>query len=151
MMGSQEFRALHQFQTWAQGFTPEPRPWDFLSNVSGASATIMATSLIYPRFLQVEGCTILEEQYDKQSFRTWFEHFNGDVANVERMINHLHLWDLFKPSKEEISDDIMRAFGSTLEITWALAAEAQFPGRNMQGSFDWEEVDYGPTITVFSG
>ncbi len=51
--------------------------------------------ILWPRVVKVRGCTLLEGGFTAASLDTWFEKFDGDVAAVKRMVNHVHLYDLF--------------------------------------------------------
>ena len=69
---------------------------------------------------------------------------------IERTINHVHLWDLFDPGPEGVSEDDVRGLADKIAHTWRCSLQEQFPDRNGDVVVDLDEADYGPVLTLFT-
>jgi hypothetical protein len=137
---------LESVRSWREGFTP---PMDFLATVShlvGFDYLMVAMQLIWPMFHEERGCVVLPSSYDSTSLENWWNHLEGDRAQVEQVLNHLHLWDLF--STDEVTESGFRHLGRTLALTWAAALAHQFPAREFNVVFSEDPDDYGPTVYI---
>jgi hypothetical protein len=144
-----DVRSLPRFDSWASGFAQPPTGWDYACQQGGLTLAIAVSTLLYPTFHDVEGCLIVRERYFPEAFREWRDRLD-DLAEVERVTNHIHLWDMFDPDGEGVPDDVLRAFGQNTARSWELALHDQHPRRGGRATFSWDEGEYGPTITAFS-
>jgi hypothetical protein len=113
------------------------------------TVAIAVSTLLYPTFLDVEGCLVVRERYFPEAFRKWRGQLD-DLGQVERVMNHVHLWDMFDPEAEGVPDDSLRAFGQNAARCWEQALNDQYPHRGGRAEFAWDGDDYGPTLTAFS-
>ena len=125
--------------------------WDRLLTPEAAALVAPFSSLFWPRFVEHRGCVLLVERFDPQNFERWWEELDGDHARVERVINHVHLWDLFVNDESDLADESLSELAAVLSYTWRASLEAAFPSR----AFDVIAVtddpsEYGPTVTFFS-
>ncbi len=88
------------------------------------------SSLFWPDFVEVEGALILAEEYTEEGFQTWYRHFHGDLTAIEKMMNHVHLEDLFMnaPADDDLGEQVWDTVLSVLESCWKAAVAARFPG-----------------------
>lgn len=86
--------------------------------------------IFYPRFIEVEGCIVLEERYEKQNWKHWRER--RSPAEAAAMINHTHLEDLFGGRPDSDIDDYVDDVGELLAFFWKLAVDHQFPDADVQ-------------------
>lgn len=147
---------LPELKRWASGFGLMPSSRDFLiANVSiGSLASVM--ELLWPRFLVQCDCVILEWAGNQDNTAQWHARLGGDCSAVEKVVNHVHLWDLFAPEDTEGAEDsstLEEAFlASMLEVlakTWITSANDQFPDRTFEVGCSNDDSDYGPTITIW--
>jgi hypothetical protein len=137
---------LPEFRRWSEQFTPPMDTHDYVvHNVSVTSAAILS-DLFFPRMIFVRGCILLADKYEESNFEEWWSTLGGSTEDVERVINHLHLWDLFEPDGP-IEEQALELLAHRLATTWKCEAERQFPDHNV-----WVTVtdDYGPTMIMHS-
>lgn len=130
----------------AEQWTP---PLDFtgvLQHQVGVSNVMMSARLLWPPFVEERGCVLLPWVDADVGLDQWWEPLGGDVAQIESMVNHLHLWDLFPDGAHET----LVVLGETLVQTWSAALEVQFPARRFEVWLRNDEYDYGPTVYVRS-
>lgn len=108
---------------------------------------ILVTQIIWPRFVEVDGHVLREDAYDPDTLSHWRESTNENRQAVESVINHLHMYDLFK------SDDApLETFEYVAQVmlrTWKAALAEQFPDKHFEVRYVTEPDDYGPTIYVW--
>jgi hypothetical protein len=141
---------LPRFDLWRQDFGGAPTLWDYASQKGGMTLAIAFASLFWPKLIEVDGCVLLAERYDPETFRQWRDKLGDKREAIERTVNHIHLWDLFDPESDEVPDEQVRVLATTIAHTWRCALNQQFPGRNGDVALAWDEPDYGPTLTLFT-
>jgi hypothetical protein len=138
---------LPRFDDWKRSLDGSVGLWDYASQEGGLTLAFAFASLLWPRLIEVEGCILLEQRFDETTFRQWRGQFGDDREAIERTMNHVHLWDLFDPSGEGISEDAVELLATTYAKAWGAAYRNQFPdlvGRAVVTH------DYGPTVTLFT-
>ncbi|MFB6722390.1 hypothetical protein ACFCV3_19595 [Kribbella sp. NPDC056345] len=137
---------LPQVDDWVADFGDFGFRTFVLANVSIAEACSVAT-LLSPDFIEYNGCVVLEFVFDTGGIDAWIERFEGDRKAVEGVVNHIHLWDLFKPKSETESVALVQ-LAQQMAISWKVAAASQFPGRDFVVESSDGSDDYGPTVTI---
>lgn len=122
---------------------------DYVGEQVGPVAAVALARLFWPGFVRVDGCILLEDRYDEQTFRNWQAELESRAA-IEAAVNHIHLWDVFGASSDSIPDEAMEFLGHVVAKTWASAVAAAFPDEDMLVKFSNDPEDYGPTVTVRS-
>lgn len=137
---------LPGFAAWQREFVPEPDERGYLSTHVSLTSAVLFSELMVPRFIRVRGCVIDSSRYDADNFEHWWSHEGGNIAAVERMINHFHLWDVFEPEGTE-EERALEVLADRMARSWELHAKQQFPDL----VFDVAVTDdYGPTITLWT-
>ena len=125
-----------------------PNTWSYLCNHSDAGMGALFSKLFWPDFVEVEGCVLLAEKYRAEGFQAWARHFQHDREDMERMINHTHVYDLFaQHAGDDTHPDVWEYLGRTLLACWRCALGAAFPGRTFEFFYGAEPDEYGPTIS----
>ncbi|MFI2364240.1 hypothetical protein [Promicromonospora sp. NPDC019610] len=141
-----ELRAtdLPAFQQWSNSFEPPANATAYLSQNLSVTSAVLFADLLFPRMVEVRDCVILEDRYEPANFDQWWESTGGDPVAVERLLNHLHLWDVFEPDGEP-EERALEQLAHHVARTWRMHAERQFPNR----AFVSEVTDeYGPTVVL---
>lgn len=133
---------------WRQGFPKPPGLLDTVAHWVGLNQSLVAAQFLWPTFVEVQGCVLLPWEYSEASFERWWTEFSGDSRQIERTINHLHLWDVF--SAETSPADSLVHLGKVLATAWSAALVDQHPGRKFTVHFTNEADDYGPTLWIDS-
>lgn len=135
---------LPRFRSWREGFGAPLTSRDYLSAHVDATSAILLGELFFPAMAVVRDCVLLEGQYTPASFAQWWEHTGGDATEIERAVNHLHLWDVFE-SRNSAEEAGLMVLGQRIAACWRLQAESLFPER----AFDVEvKEEYGPTVIL---
>jgi hypothetical protein len=105
---------------------------------------IAVTRLFYPEFIEYEGGVFFLHQFTKGFFHDWKAQLLGNIAAVERVMNHVHLAQDLKYCVDELGTQNLIYFGQILLVTWKAALEDSFPGRSFKVEGNVEEFDEGP-------
>lgn len=142
---------LKEIDAWLQEVGGDYKVWDFLSIRAGTTLAVAFSELFWPRFVEVEGCVFLRENYERHSFERWREQFSGEIRRIEGMVNHVHLWDLFDSEEEEMPEAALEGLAEIIGLCWQGALRYHYPTRDFEVVVAGdEEGEYGPTITFMS-
>jgi len=118
---------------------------DLLKQDGNLDLAVAFAQLFWPTFTEIDGCILRKEQYDPDSFQSWMHSTNGDRRQIESVLNHLHIYDLFQNDRE-YSLEVYEYVAEILRRTWRAALSEQFPDRRFIFHYATEPDDYGPTI-----
>lgn len=141
---------LPRVKQWQKVFGGTPGLWDYLAQEGSATLALAFAALFWPRFVEIQGCVLLRDRYQPENFRQWWERLAGRVSQIEATINHIHLWDLFDPQKEEIPESALEELAYVLATCWECALRHAFPKRMFTVTVSTGDEDYGPTVTFAS-
>jgi hypothetical protein len=142
--------SLPQLKKWQAQFDDSMGVWNFLSREGSATLAIAYSTLFWPSFIEVQSCVLLRHRYKEETFIKWLDHFGGRARDVEAMINHVHLWDLFDPESEGVPEEAMEDLAYIVSKCWEAALRDSFPSRSFEVTVSSTADDYGPTITFSS-
>lgn len=129
---------------------PEIAAWDsvesYVTETVSIEAAISLASIITPRLVVARGCLLRETAYDPENLDHWWSALDGNIEAIERMINHLHLWDVFD-AKTDAEHEALDALAITIANGWRQAAATAWPDRECTIHIT---DDYGPTISLSS-
>jgi hypothetical protein len=110
--------------------------------------TVAVTRLFFPSFTSHAGGVFFADGFDAVVFDQWMAHFHGDLTEVERMMNHRHVRDLFGCS-EQMSEAAIRYVGSILAQCWSCALRSQLPEVRAVIRGEWNEDDQDVVIVMY--
>jgi hypothetical protein len=115
--------------TWTGAGVESTGLWTYLNFKGSVQLPYGFASLFWPDFVDAGGAMILAEKYSKESFDSWYQHFDGDLTAIEKMMNHVHVEDLFMngPSDDDLDDGVWNTVLTVLESCWRAAATERFP------------------------
>ena len=133
--------------------TGRPGFWQYLNIVAHEEMAAAFATLFWPEFIEVEGCVLLREHYEAANFASWKDTLKGDRQQIEAMINHVHLCDLFLNNNPLGGSHprVLAYLGQTLARSWPHALQETFPEKHFVVDYD-EDPDwnyYGPEITFW--
>jgi hypothetical protein len=137
---------LPAFQRWSGQFTPPMDTHDYIVHNIDVTTAAILSDLFFPRLILVRDCILLADKYEESNFEEWWTSLEGRTENIERVINHVHLWDLFEPdgpAEEQALDMLAQRMASI----WKFEADQQFPDRRIVVTV---ADDYGPTLILYS-
>ena len=135
--------------TWTGPGIESTNIWAYL-NIKGSMWLAYGfASLFWPDFVEVDGALILAEMYTEEGFQNWYSHFNGDLTAIEKMINHVHLEDLFVNARrdDDLDGQVLDTVLSILQSCWIAAVTARFPNDHIVVE-TWDPED-GSTPQLF--
>jgi hypothetical protein len=133
---------------WAKNFSGSMSTLDFIREHTNSTIAAAFARLCWPEFIEIKGCILLEWVYDEKMFSDWWTHFNGDTKAIESVMNHMHLWDIFKEDRN--GDEAILEVGSVLERTWTAALHSAYPEKKFRVEFINDDLEYGPTLSFAS-
>ena len=141
---------LPALKKWREQSPPSAEVWDYLGSQPGGLTTALTFAhLFWPEFVEVQGCVLLSRAYEQKTFDLWWQELSGDKRRIERVINHVHLHDVFTGDQDlelEVTNLALKELGEILVECWTCALAAQFPDRKFYVELRSEEQEYGPTI-----
>ena len=138
--------SVPEASAWNQSIEPPPGLEGFIvAEVSLAKALAVA-GLIWPKFIRVDDCVILSTRYSDENFQRWSNELEHDGSAVERMLNHVHLWDFFD-AESDTEEHGLEFLAEVVAAGWKMKAEAEFTDRDFMAEITDE---YGPTIVLHS-
>ncbi|ALA20339.1 MULTISPECIES: hypothetical protein [unclassified Chelatococcus] len=84
--------------------------------------------LLFPRFVEFNGGVFLEMKFKEASFFEWMAKLKR-LPDVERILNHVHIHDLFSNSTDAPEESYM-AVAELLAATWRQALGTCFPDQS---------------------
>lgn len=135
---------------WRSEFDGPLGIFDYLSMRGGPTLALAFAELFWPRFVEIRGCVLLKERYEASNFETWWEKLSGHTHEIEAMINHIHLWDLFDLDEEAVPEAAMEELVEVIGLCWGCALRHTYPGRRFDVVVSTDESEYGPTVTFKS-
>lgn len=122
---------------------------DYISENCHPEDLLICTQLFIPDFITVDSCILLNDRYEEENFRQWRLKFPTDTASIEKVLNQIHIYDLFGSNADDVSDSIFRQLCNAMKFSWTMALKEAFPERGfIVESFD-EDIGYGPSLTFY--
>jgi hypothetical protein len=100
---------------------------------------------VWPLTVQRDGCILLARRFDPDTYNEWRSSLGTDVQTLERVLNHVHLYDLLDAKDEALLLDLL----DLMVVTWRDELRRAWPDRTFEVVADSSGEDYGPTITFF--
>ena len=141
---------LPTVRSWVSQHGGQLGVWDYLAMQGGASMVVACSYLFWPLFTEVNGCILLAERYEPTNLHQWWTRLSGNVSEVEQVINHVHLWDLFGQDADELPDGTLEELAGVIARCWELALSERYPSRSFEVRVSAADEDYGPTIYMAS-
>lgn len=92
----------------------------------------------------------MSERYEPANFCEWWRQLSGDVAAVESVVNHVHLYDVFDHSDNELPDEVLEDLARVVAKCWKCALGDAYPSRSFEVRLSFGSEDYGPTVSFSS-
>lgn len=147
-----DFDRLPAFRQWQKENGEDFSLLGYLSCVGRAELAIAFTQLFYPSFIKYNGGIFLEATFDESLYKQWWQNFQGDMNEVEKVLNYVRLED-WLPGCDRVGRDNLIYLGQVLEKTWTAALSEALrdlnassnPSRKVELRIEEEEV----SLTVY--
>ena len=92
--------------------------------------------ILWPDFVEHDGCIFLGESLDEAIYRTWLAQTKGDKKRVEAVMNHQHIVDLFSRSHHEPpTREVVLYVGRLMKDILQAKLNRDFPDRKVTVTF----------------
>ncbi len=98
--------------------------------------------LFWPKFIEYDGCIIMENRFDLQNFENWKKtEYVENFAQIESVLNHIHILDFFgaEEKKDEINHDQIVFLGNKLCEIYSAKLKIDFPEKEFNFDFNGSE------------
>jgi hypothetical protein len=109
---------------------------------------ISTMAILWPKLIMRNGGVFFEEGFSEEVFHKWLAHFNGDVHEAERLMNHQHVRDLIQ-SENRLPDSVIRYLGEALVCFWQAAINSQFPNLSIVVKSNWDTEINDVVVLVY--
>lgn len=140
---------LPAFRAWSRQFVPEMRASGYLTHEIPLLSAMLVVELAFPRLVEVRGCVVREDKYEQANFDDWFAALDGDVEQVERIINFFPTLHYFEPA-DEVEERALGALAEYIALGWRAQATLRFPGRPLVAEVLEGTPDDGPTVVLYT-
>src|SRR5579872_2776761 len=98
--------------------------------------------ILWPDFVEHDGCILLGESVDEPNYRSWLAQTKGDRKRVEAVMNHQHIVDLFSRSHHEPpSREVVIYVGRLMRDILQTKLARDFPDRKITVIFAEDGVN----------
>jgi hypothetical protein len=91
---------------------------------------IGASRILWPEFIEYDGCVFDAARFGAPNYEAWFKSTKGNRGAIERVVNHVHIVDLFG------SDEVQPSYAQVVYLENVIAQMLRaklaldFPGRH---------------------
>lgn len=140
---------LKVLKDWQLQIGEETNIFDYISNtINPENVYLMGKYIFFPDISRFKEGFFLRERISEDVYNTWFYQLKGNISDIEKMINHVHVYDLFGHA-ENISDEVFLEIGKQIALSWKMYLQYLFPSNSFIVDFNDGSDDYGPTVTFY--
>ncbi len=135
---------LNEYQEWKK-INPEISPIQYSGSILTTADFLATLMIIWPGFEEKNNMIL------RVSNRNTYNNLEGtDLSKnqVEYLVNHIHVPDLFLNDSNEVTPEILKGIASIIVDIWGLQLAKTFPNRRF--SIGMNDDGIGPTVYVVS-
>ena len=105
----------------------------------------------WPEFVQHDGGVFLRELFDSSTYIQWKERLGTDTTAIERVVDHVHIYDLFlNPKLRTPGPGAVLYLAGLLGKLWSLRAAEEFgPGQIVVDMLDEDPPGTDPVLVLY--
>ncbi|MFL9813613.1 hypothetical protein D7241_10185 [Stutzerimonas sp. VN223-3] len=123
--------------------------FSYLSSKCNPEDVLLSCKLFFPDLIVVGDGVFLESKYDSSVIDSWFKKFGGDLRSVEKMVNHIHLYDVFDGCAEEVDNRVFEQLADVMALSWRMVLSDKFAKRKFEVEVSNSDQSYGPVVTFY--
>jgi len=131
-------KLIPELQLWNNGEGIDLDGW--LSCMGTYELGIAFVHFLWPQFQEHDGC-LFRGRVDDANYQTWISSTNGDKTAVEKVMNHLHIVDIFPNVKDSPSREQALYFGRCLKEMWSAKLRTDYPDKDVTVQFFEEDCE----------
>ena len=134
-----------EIREWADAVQGDVDFVDFLTFHSTPTVWLAVSHVFWPRFVQVDGCTLWSRVYEPGNFAAWSRELDGDPSRIEGTLNRLKVWQIIDWEETPDNDKALAEVARIISLTWEAALIRAFP----ENSYDVQVINTedGPVVT----
>ncbi|WP_426132566.1 hypothetical protein [Pseudomonas sp. PWP3-1b2] len=121
--------------------------FSYISDVVHPEDALMFCKVLFPDFVVHESGVFLESSFTVEAFVSWMEPCNNDVVAVEKVLNHLHLYDVFAGCGSRVEDAVYEQLCRIVAQSWRMLLLSKFPEKKFCVQAIVSDQEYGPVVT----
>lgn len=122
----------------------------YISDQCHPEQMLLFSKILFPGFIIINDGVFLERNFTKEVFDDRMAEAGGDISEVERILNYVHVYDIFGQCNEIVSESVFLQLSHMIAFSWRLVLREKFPGKRFRVEALSSEDYYGPVITFFS-
>ena len=131
-MRSDNNRLIPELAEWNDGAGINVESW--ISCVGRYDHFLGYISILWPDFVLFDNC-IFYGIPDAKSYQEFMEMLHGNKTEVERVMNHQHIADMFRNSGFHLTEKDAIFIGTNLREMWSCKLKTDFPERRFNVEF----------------
>ncbi len=148
----QYLRMTPAFDRWKKSFTGDDDWQAFQSYISRVHHVVSSLEFLWPEFVDVDGL-VLNKSRLPQHHQRYIQQFRAQGwsdSDIENVINHIHVADLFlnDPDRDEIDGRILSYIAQTMAKIWLCRLSTLYPDRRFVVGVTDEATS--PEVYVYS-
>jgi len=141
---------IREYQEWKKANPNSFNWWSYVNLKADLQTALGFAKFFSPQLLEVDGCLILKDKFQKELLESWKEQFKDDKTSIEKMMNLYEVNDFFHINRNENEDEDaqVQVLGEVLKHFWSMTFKQNFPKRNIAVHV-FKEYDEQLFITVY--
>jgi hypothetical protein len=131
-------RLIPELQAWNDGKGIDAESW--IRCIGRFDHAVGYAQLFWPEFTIHDDC-IMFTDFTVESYQKWMNHTSGHRGQVEAVMNHRHILDLFSRDESDVPRELVLHLGRMLRDMWECKLKRDFPGREIVVSFPDEHLE----------
>lgn len=148
---TEELKGLRRYPAWRDCWADKDAVdiFSYISSACNPEDSLLFCKILFPDFIEERGAVILAKNFDAESFDVWFSKLDGDVSEVEKILNHTHVYDVFSGCTDDVDDLVFEQLSKVIAVSWRLVLKDKFPSKDFIVEATFSEQQYGPIVTFF--
>lgn len=114
---------------------------DWITNEGTMSLAIGYSHVFWPDFVEHQGCIFFKNHFGLDNFNEWTRAGLRNFAEIERVINHIHILDLFTSENQKTITQVQVLYlGRLLKDIYHTKLKALFPEKTFEMYFNDNEI-----------
>jgi len=135
---------LFDFQEWRRINGDSFSLIDYIFVKSNTEVAIAYTKLFWPDLIEHEGGYFLNDFFDESTYLQWRKELGGNIYKIERVMNHIHIEDLFQ-NLEKVDQSSMLFLGKKISEMWSARLSTLYP--SVEFYVTCEQEDYATILS----
>jgi len=119
----------------------------YISDVVHPEDALMFCKVLFPDFVFHESGVFLESGFTVEAYSSWMKNCNNDVVAVEKLLNHMHLYDVFGGCTDRVDEAVYEQLCRIVAQSWRMVLLSKFPEKKFCVQAIISDQEYGPVVT----